>query len=431
MSDPLVHEVARLLGLDIDSVGVSHVESALRAARDRVARQLPPGERNRALEIHELLEAIVVPESWFFRDEAPFVQLARHCAAEPGRVRILSAPCARGEEVWSAAMTLARSGRQSDQMEVVGIDVSARSIRVARNGVYGGMSLRGAAAQLAAPWMETTPEGMRVSNTLRPAVSFEVANMAQPLPWAGVSGTFDVIMCRNLLIYLTPDVRLQLVRNLRDLLRPGGILLCGHAEGSIFLQHGWTRDGAPESSAFRPPTEVTARTRPTERKHGADRSPPFPSYSASTAAMDYNTDVQGHPVVAPARLSQPRVTEPVARWTPVAATPPIRLPDQSAREVERARAFADAGLYREAAGILGALLSENPELTEAWILLGLCELAQNNVPAAQIAYRQALVHEPQSVHAIEGMAIVADRTGRPELSASYRRRAAALRGEPV
>jgi chemotaxis protein methyltransferase WspC len=410
MTDPLVTEVARQLGLDLDSVGHSHVDSALRLARDRALRRSGTAERNRAIEAQELLEAIVVPESWFFRDEAPFVHLARHCASEPGRVRILSAPCARGEEAWSAAMTLARSSRTPDQMDVIGIDVSERAIQQARTGVYAGMSLRGNAAALAAPWMETTPDGMRVSPTLRPAVHFEVANMAQPAPWPGVTGTFDVILCRNLLIYQTLEVRQNIVRQLRELLRPGGIVLCGHAEGSIFLSAGWTRDGAPETSSFRPPAEGAARVVPAAALFsGIGSAPP--------------------PPVAP---------EPVGSRhpTPSAALRPIAVPPVSAppaldvdREVDRARAFADAGLYEDAAGILRTFLVDTPAFPDAWVLVGMCELAQNDVTAAQDAFRQALVYEPQSIPALEGMAIVAERNGRIELANSYRMRVAALRGD--
>ena len=414
--DPLVSGVAQELGLDLDSVGEAHVLAARRAARLRTAQRQAQGEASRQIEADELLEALVVPESWFFRDEAVFDHLGNHCSRVSGRVRVLSAPCARGEEAWSIAMTLARTGRPAAQMEVVGIDVSNNAITHARRGLYSGMSLRGQAASLAVPWMEERPEGMLVSQSLRSSVSLHQANMVRPLPWEGVTGSFDEILCRNLLIYLTPSARTHVLNSLHSLLRPDGLIFCGHAEGTILLQNGWLRDGAPETASFRMGrAETPARSLMRPQAGDGQGVRPYDSSSQVPARPFNATERTG-------LIPRPTPTAPVA-------VIPAQAPPMADAQLDRARAFADAGLYEQAREILVELLTESPEHTDAWTLRGMCELADNRLVQAADAFRQALLLEPRALDAMEGMAVVAGRQGRGELATSYRSRVAAIRGE--
>src|ERR1700730_16908720 len=140
------------MGLDAESIGVACVE---RAVRERLAAQ---GLENAQLywellsasepALQELIEAIVIPETWFFRDPEAFAALVRvvreewlpqhtHSAGAQGTLRILSLPCSTGEEPFSMAMALLDSGFPAQRFHIDAIDISLRAIAHAERGIYG------------------------------------------------------------------------------------------------------------------------------------------------------------------------------------------------------------------------------------------------------------------------------------------------------
>ena len=143
----------RTMGLDAASIGASAIE---RAVQQRLAASGLPEtgaylERVRASpeELQELIEAVIVPETWFFRDREAFAALARLVYEEwlgahaTGVLRVLSLPCSTGEEPYSAAMALLDAGWPAERFRVDALDISAHALAAARRGVYGRNSFRG------------------------------------------------------------------------------------------------------------------------------------------------------------------------------------------------------------------------------------------------------------------------------------------------
>jgi chemotaxis protein methyltransferase WspC len=142
-----------MMGLDSATVGSATVERAVRIRMARVGvdrredywQQL----RSSKAELQELIEAVVVPETWFFRDPAAFTALVRLAVAEsrpptPANVlRLLSIPCSTGEEPYSIVMALFDGGFSPEQIQVDAVDISARALFQAKHGVYGSNSFRG------------------------------------------------------------------------------------------------------------------------------------------------------------------------------------------------------------------------------------------------------------------------------------------------
>ena len=152
MDGSVAELLAGRIGLDPASLAPGAVA---RAVRTRASACGCPAEEDYAARLardprewDELVEEVVVPETWFFRDTGAFEALSRFVAAggsparPPGPLQVLSMPCATGEEAWSVAMVLAARGYGPGTALVEGVDVSRRSLAAAERGVYGSSSFR-------------------------------------------------------------------------------------------------------------------------------------------------------------------------------------------------------------------------------------------------------------------------------------------------
>ena len=230
--------VAVRLGLDVASLASGAVARAARRRGAALGLSDPSAYVARLLgdraEWDAFVDEVVVPETWLFRDGAPFEELSSalrgRATGEPGRpLRLLSLPCASGEEAWSIAFVLAEAGLSPSQATVDAVDVSPRMIAAAREGVYGPPAFRGDAATARLASFRATEKGREIPPFVRPFVRFFVGNALdfpadRPLP------CYDVVFCRNLLIYLTPEARRRVTARAHSLLRPGGLLVLGSAE---------------------------------------------------------------------------------------------------------------------------------------------------------------------------------------------------------
>ena len=126
------------------------------------------------IELQALIEEVVVPESWFFRDEAPFRHFQDHVragwVATPARspLRVLSIPCAGGEEPYSIVIALVEIGLDARRYLVHAIDVSTRRLEVARRGVFSSNAFRGSDLSFRDRYFRSHPAGFEIDPSLRP-----------------------------------------------------------------------------------------------------------------------------------------------------------------------------------------------------------------------------------------------------------------------
>ena len=248
------------LGLDPDAVGPSFLTMV---ARRSVAKSgqadldsFVDAARHGGEAWEILLDQVLVLETWFFRDRATFEtlpSLVRHRWRGPGSapVRLLSWPCSTGEEPYSVAIALSEAGLPREAFTIDAADVSPQAIAAARAGIYGPRSFRGAGPWHRSPYFEHA-EGRghwRVTPAYRSMVEFRRANLVS-LHGLAPAARYDVVLCRNVLIYLHAEARARVMRTLGSLLEPGGVLIVGHAEAGIALEHGFRVHGAPEAFAF-------------------------------------------------------------------------------------------------------------------------------------------------------------------------------------
>ena len=193
------------------------------------------------VELDRLAVRLTVGETSFFRSPPHFEALRQFALPtltgnrEDARVRVLSAGCSTGEEAWSIAITLREALGRAARLEVLGVDLDGDAVEIARRAMYGDRAMRRVPDWLRAQYFEEVGADWRVSDTLRPWVTFERGNLKD---WPAEGGQpFDVIFCRNTLIYFERREIVLALRRFARLLRPGGFLLLGQTE-AIFGQLG-------------------------------------------------------------------------------------------------------------------------------------------------------------------------------------------------
>ena len=190
-----------------------------------------------ATEVRALAEALVVNETFFFRELDPlrvivsrFLSPAVRAGARP---RVWSAACSTGEEPLTLAMLLADAHLLRD-VEIVASDISDRVLARARSGRYSPRAVReGFDAHLANAWLKQLPGGeWTIAQELIDAIQWRRINLTEQQAVGGL-GRFDIVLCRNVLIYFADETILQVLRGLGSVLQPGGALFVGISESLL------------------------------------------------------------------------------------------------------------------------------------------------------------------------------------------------------
>jgi len=186
-------------------------------------------------ELAALVETLVVGETYFFRELAPLQALVTHsiapAVAAGRRPRIWCAACATGEEPLTLAMLLA-SRRMLEDVEIIASDINGAALARARAGVYSRRALRQDLPPFAERWLRPIERGLEVHQRLRDAVSWRRINLIDDAAVAAL-GTFDVVLCRNVLIYFNDETARRVIERLTARLQPGGVLLVGVSESLL------------------------------------------------------------------------------------------------------------------------------------------------------------------------------------------------------
>lgn len=186
-----------------------------------------------AQELEELTDNLVVNETFFFREFAPLQvvvsQLLVPLVRDGQRPRVWCAACSTGEEPLTLAMLLEEQGILS-RVNVLATDISMTALRRAQRGHFGRRSLRHIPSPtLASRWLEHDENGVNVAPELQDSIVWQQMNLLDDQGIASL-GSFDVILCRNVLIYFRDQVVTQVVHRLQERLRPGGALVVGVSE---------------------------------------------------------------------------------------------------------------------------------------------------------------------------------------------------------
>lgn len=240
-------------------------------------------------EIAALAQELTVSETYFFRHAEQCRAFAEQALPDrlrarlpARRLRILSAGCSTGEEPYSLAI-LAREAvtDPSWTVEVLGVDVNPNVVEKGARGVYSPWSLRETSAAAQMRWFRPEGRGFRLDEAVRSAVDLQVRNLAEDDPGLWPQGAYDVVFCRNVLMYMAPPSAQAVVARLTRALAPGGYLFLGHAEtlrglsqdfhlchthGAFYYQR---RNGVSPAPLPSPPAD---RERREDAPRGGDRT---------------------------------------------------------------------------------------------------------------------------------------------------------------
>lgn len=188
----------------------------------------------------EVTEAMMNNESLFFRDKLPFDHLADTVLPElmqrrgdSRRLRVWSAAASTGQEPYSIAMLLDDAKWQSWRLEILATDISNDALQRARNGLYSQFDVqRGLPIQMLMRHFTQVGERWQISDGLRGKVRFQQLNLLADF---SSLGAFDVIFCRNVLIYFDQATKIDVLGRIRRALRSDGYLILGAAETVVGL----------------------------------------------------------------------------------------------------------------------------------------------------------------------------------------------------
>lgn len=412
----------RRMGLDSGSIGQAAVE---RAVRHRMHAAGVDDEQDYLMrvqawpdEMQQLIEAVIVPETWFFRypeSQVAMATLARERLFAPGcenRVlRVLSVPCSSGEEPYSIAMALLDAGVPAHRFQVDAVDISVRMVEFAQRAVYGRNSFRGGDLAFRDRHFSEVPEGHQLAARVRGQVRFQPGNLFDPNLLAGAA-PYDFVFCRNLLIYFDMATQERAVQVLRRFAREDGLLFVGPAETSLLTGRRLPAVPLARSFAFRATPAPAPAGLPTPAR--APRAGQRPLVHAWTPPR--------RPV---AQTPAPRLPVPHAA---IADAPSAQGAGQAAQaSLREIAALADLGRVRDAMAQCQAHLDIHGASAEALHLQGLLLDAQGQSRQAQAAYRKALYLDPNHREALLHLAALVASDGDQE--GARRLQARAARGE--
>jgi chemotaxis protein methyltransferase WspC len=400
------------IGLDASSLGPSAIARAV--ALRQAACRLDDVHgywlrvRSSPSELQELIEAVVVPETWFFRDPGAFEALSAMARADlvsnpaRGELRLLSLPCSSGEEPYSMAIALMEAGVPANRFRIDGVDISARVLALGERASYGPNSFRGHdLAFRDRHFRAAGPGKWQLGNEARANVRLQQGNLFSPdfLPGRAI---YDYIFCRNVLIYFDPPTQTRAVQVLLRLLTPGGCLFVGPSETGLLPRERFVSAQLPMAFAFRLAQDGDKHAAPARKQRAAA-------------------------VPAPAR--KPRRT----RATPATGAAhggKARKPDGAPAEASLARAseLANAGRLAEAYAEGERVMREGGPSADGYCLLGTIRGADGDKKSADALYRKALYLDPAHRESLAHLALLLESGGRGEQARVLRTRLRRLEG---
>ncbi len=342
-----------------------------------------------AEELQALIEAVVVPETWFFRYPESFdylIDSLPHMQTE--RLDILSVPCSTGEEPYSIAMRLLMHGMPHQNFHIDAADISAIALNRAEAALYYEHSFR----HHELSFRDRYFDGLFDSHIQRPywklhphvcqTVHFYAANILQAN--SNFKSQYDVIFCRNLLIYFDKDTQVKVLQRLYSMLKDGGLLFLGHAgSGQGYLRQHFTllnhrafvwQKGGQKKQSF------ATRVRPVAIKQ-----------------------------VLPRSVKQENVNVEKA----------INSPELKLNRIE---VLANQGKLCEAKKSCEQYTEQYPSQAEGWYLLGVIMQADNCLNQAKQHFQKTLYLEPNHENSLLQLAGIAEHEGKNEQASRFRQR---------
>ncbi len=415
MSCPeLENLLCKKMGIDVNIIGSRKISKAVEIRRslcglshvDKYLQILQTSTQ----EFDELVELIVVPETWFFRDSQPYDALTNYVHSQwlnkfhHSKLRLLSVPCSTGEEPYSLAMTLLNLGLQPNQFHIDAIDISKKSLAKAKRGIYGRNSFRGHNLEFQTRYFQPIGKEYQISDQVKNTVNFSQGNLLDS-QFLCDRQSYDIIWCRNVLIYFDSLSRKITLKSLNRLLKTEGLILVGASETGELANLGLEiirLDGVfvgrkkltnTENSNL-PYSFVDDKKLKEHKEHLTSTIKPKPAHPISIAKPPINPNQN---TGNKDRVNQlPRLS---------------KAKERTDYNLDTIRNLANEGNLIEAASQCQSYLYENSTNTEAYLLLGEIYQSQKLELKAEECFQKAIYLDPKNSQALLHLSLLTEQRG--------------------
>jgi chemotaxis protein methyltransferase WspC len=394
-------------------------------------------------EFNEFVELIVVPETWFFRDHQLFDSIANFLFSQrldrsrANKLRVLSIPCSTGEEPYSLAMTLLNLGLQPNQFQIDAVDISKKSLAKAQIGRYSRNSFRGDNLAERSRYFQLVGQEYQLCEAVKRTVNFSQGNLLDSNLL--LDKTYDIIFCRNVLIYFDDAARTTTLKNLNRLLKKDGLLFVAASETGELDKYGFKIIRLPCGFAGRKESSIVDDFSPSDRDKFALKS----TLQSSIPPTRQKTKQYNAPDNAPGSALS-RFTSSPDRSTVRTATADRtrgdrqetvaeRLSNNSltnnpltnnslTNNLEKIRNLADCGNITEAISQCQLYLQTHSTSAEAYLLLGQLYQANRLELRAEECFQKAVYLDPKNFEALLHLILLKEQQGDLSKAAILRQR---------
>jgi len=399
--------LSKKIGLEPESVGRRNIAAAVNT---RMEQSMIDGVnkylhilKSDSEELEKLIEGLTVPETWFFRDNESFIYLKKYVhdvkpsVFKGNMFKVLSVPCSTGEEPYSIAITLLEAGLMPEHFQIDAIDINSKAIGAAKRAVYGKVAFRGENSDCKDKYFTCSEEGFILNPVITGSVNFYRDNFMQPYVMLD-RGPYQVIFCKNLLIYLTDAARKNVFDNINRLLLPKGIVFTGHAELMSFLQYGYRPIKHSRSFACR----KTVAGEDSASCEGRRLNPPGHLHKDEKLKKSFykREDVKSPDAKADTAINK---NVPEADLKKKKRDNKLSIP--------MIRKLADEGSLNEALALCEQFLKKHKHNKEAYYLMGLINLALNIFDKAEAFFQKALYLDPSYYEVLLHMKLLHEKKG--------------------
>ena len=402
------------IGLNPESVGsrsiLRAVKKGMRTGKMQGLSDYLTSLRTSPSLFESLVESIVVPETSFFRNRASFVFLRQWLSQEwlPASrksgvkrpLRVLSIPCSTGEEPYSIAITMLEEGLALDDFHIDAVDISALALAKAKEGVYSPYAFRRQTYRSDDKYFVLgVPEGAKgkrvtqryfLIESVRQKISFIQGNVLAPGLLADVS-PYDIVFCRNLLIYFDKAARAHVTALIDRVLKPHGLLFVGYAETGLIDLEAYKPVPYPQTFAYRKRAD-----RQTNQVH--------------PAAVDANND---RPVET---RTQPELTavgksaeeQTIQGQFAIENNAEGQDADSPPALLAAARELADQGDVAQAVELCDRHLFNHPADAQTHLLRGELYAATGENAQAEACFKKAVYLDPHLIEALTHLMLLKD-----------------------
>ena len=357
-------------------------------------------------EFDELVELLVVPETWFFRDTQPYHALTNYIRSQwlhkpqNSKLRLLSVPCSTGEEPYSLAMTLLDLGLQPTQFHIDAVDISKTSLAKAKKGIYSRNSFRGQKLEFQTRYFNPIDKEHQICDQVKNTVNFSQGNLLDS-QFLLNRQPYNIIFCRNVLIYFDSLSRKITLKSLNRLLKPEGIIFVGASETGELANVGL--EIIRLNGVFVGQKKV-ANTGINLSHSSVDDHQIKENKKDLTQK---NTSLEINPII----LTNTRISN---NQNPENQDKSQQLPKPTARldeQLDTIRNLADEGNLTEAVSKCQGYLYENSTNAEAYVLLGQVYQAQRLELEAEKCFQKAIYLDPKNSEALLHLTLIREEKG--------------------